>query len=212
MKCPNCHFENPQGMNYCGQCGDPLPRRCARCGHISPPGSEFCKECERRLNTEPLPAYAHRSARDYTPPFLVDEVLKQGGAIRGERKEVSVMFVDVAGFTRIGERFDPEDVHEIMNGCFQILGQEIHRAGGTINQYTGDGVMALFGAPIAYEDHYNRACHAALGIRRRMKEYRLAVRKKYGVKFQMRTGLHTGPVGRGRKCPQGGTGPLGARR
>ncbi|MBW1775934.1 MAG: adenylate/guanylate cyclase domain-containing protein, partial [Deltaproteobacteria bacterium] len=146
------------------------------------------------MNTEPLPVYARRSPRDYTPPFLVEQVLKLGSAIRGERKEVSVMFVDVAGFTRIGERFDSEDIHEMMNGCFEILGQEIHLAGGTINQYTGDGVMALFGAPIAYEDHYGRACHAALGIQRRMKDYSFKVKKRYGIKFRIRTGLHMGPV------------------
>ena len=146
------------------------------------------------MDRGPLPAYARRSPRDYTPPFLVEKVLNSRNSLRGERKEVSVLFVDVAGFTSISERFDPESVHGMMNGCFEILGQEIHAAGGTINQYTGDGVMALFGAPIAYEDHYRRACHAALSIQHRMKTYSAGLQGRYGIQFELRMGLHMGPV------------------
>ncbi len=162
MKCSNCQFENPDAMNFCGNCGNPLAVK--------------------------------RPPEGYTPPFLKKELLKAPGSIEGERKMVSVLFADVAGFTGMSESLDPEDVHEIMDGCFDILGKEIHVAGGSINQYTGDGVMALFGAPIAYEDHISRACYAALRIQSRMKPYTARIERDYGVHFQLRIGLHAGKV------------------
>lgn len=158
-------------MNFCGKCGQPLTP--------TPPV---------------LPGYANRSPREYTPPFLLERILVNRMAIEGERKHVSVFFADVAGFTTLSENLDPEDVHDIMDGCFEILGQEIHGAGGTINQYTGDGVMALFGAPVAYEDHIHRACHAALRIQDRMKDYTRDVKSRYGVLFQLRIGINAGTV------------------
>ncbi len=172
MECPHCQFKNPAGMNFCGKCGEPLSVASAPL----------------------LPEYANRSPKEYTPPFLLEKVLVNRNAMEGERKHVTVFFADVAGFTALSERLDPEEVHDIMDGCFEILGQEIHGAGGTINQYTGDGVMALFGAPVAYEDHIHRACHAALRIQHRLKGYTRDVKKRYGVLFQMRMGIHAGPV------------------
>jgi len=172
MECQHCQFENPEGMNFCGNCGQPLPAA-----------------------THPLlPDYANRSPREYTPPFLLKKILVNRTALEGERKHVSVFFADVAGFTTLSETLDPEDVHDIMDGCFEILGQEIHGAGGAINQYTGDGVMALFGAPIAYEDHIKRACHAALRVQHRMKGYTAEVKTRYGVLFQLRIGINAGTV------------------
>ncbi|MBW1924026.1 MAG: tetratricopeptide repeat protein [Deltaproteobacteria bacterium] len=105
-----------------------------------------------------------------------------------------MLFADVVNFTGMSEKLDPEDVHDIMDGCFEILGREIHAAGGTINQYAGDGVMALFGAPIAYDDHIRPACHAALKVRKRLQGYSQEMEARYGIPFQMRIGLHAGPV------------------
>ncbi len=195
MKCPNCSFENPPEMNFCGKCGTPLVRECPKCSHKNPPDFKICEKCGERLDIDiELPSYANRSPRDYTPPFLAEKVLKIRSSLEGERKLVSVLFADVAGFTSIAEKLDPEDVHEIMDGCFEILGQEIHSAGGTINQYTGDGVMALFGAPVAHEDHIRRACYAALQVQKRLKDYASDLEKAYGINFEMRIGIHTGPV------------------
>ena len=149
MKCPNCQFDNPEEMNFCGKCGSPLTVACPDCGHQNFDGSKFCNQCKGEIAlTDVVPAYAKRSSLEYTPPFLLEKALKHKSSMVGERKLVSVLFADVADFTTIAEKLDPEDVHEIMDGCFGILGREIHQAGGTINQYTGDGVMALFGAPI----------------------------------------------------------------
>ncbi len=195
MKCPQCQFDNPQGYNFCGKCGTPLtvPYCKGRCKN--PSVFKFSDERgEGPGHQGEPPAYARRSPLDYTPPFLVERVLQVRSALKGERKLVSVLFADVVGFTTMAEKLDPEDVHEIMDGCFEILGREIHGAGGTINQYTGDGVMALFGAPIAYDDLIRPACHAALQAQKRLAEYKRKIADRYGVSFQMRMGIHSGRV------------------
>ena len=104
--------------------------------------------------------------QSYTPKHLADKILTTRSSIEGERKLVTVFFADVANYTSISEKLDPEEVHQIMDGAFKILMDEIHKYEGTINQFTGDGVMALFGAPVAHEDHAQRACHAALSIQK----------------------------------------------
>jgi len=195
MKCPSCQFDNPEGMNFCGKCGGSLTIDCPTCGHQNLAGSKFCTQCKGKIaHTDVVPAYAKKSALEYTPRFLLERAFKYKSTMIGERKLVSVLFADVADFTTIAEKLDPEDVHEIMDDCFGILGQEIHQAGGTINQYTGDGVMALFGAPIAYDDHIRPACHAALQVQKRMKAFHLKIVKRYDVTFKLRIGIHTGLV------------------
>ena len=146
------------------------------------------------LSTEtPVPA-----PRTYTPSYLAEKILTSRSALEGERKQVTVLFADVAGFSTLSARLDPEDVHTIMDGCFEILTQQVHRYEGTINQYTGDGIMALFGAPITHEDHAVRACYAALGIQTALRDYGEAVQRRWNVSFQMRLGLNTGLVVVGR--------------
>jgi class 3 adenylate cyclase len=107
---------------------------------------------------------------------------------------VTVLFADMADYTSMSEKLDPEGVHQIMDGCFKILMDEIHKYEGTINQFTGDGVMALFGAPVAHEDHAQRACYAALSIQKAIEEYGQKIEKDYGLDFKMRMGLNSGPV------------------
>jgi class 3 adenylate cyclase len=111
---------------------------------------------------------------------------------------VTVLFADLAGFTGIAEKLDPEDVHQLVDRCFEAITAEIHRFEGTINQYTGDGVMALFGAPIAHEDSARRAVHAALGIQRALRDFGPELQARRGVTLRMRIGLNTGPVVVGR--------------
>ncbi|HIC85522.1 MAG TPA: hypothetical protein EYP06_04390, partial [Desulfobacterales bacterium] len=165
------------------------------CGFENPPDFRICGKCGEHLEgSKALPAYAKRAPRDYTPPFLVKKVLNSRHSIEGERKLVTVLFADVVNFTGISEKLDPEDVHDIMDGCFEILGREIHGAGGTINQYTGDGVMALFGAPVALEDHAERACYAALRVHESLERYRLRLKNQYSIDFRMRMGINTGLV------------------
>ena len=136
--------------------------------------------------------------QSYTPKHLAEKILTSRSALQGERKQVTVLFADVAGFSALSERLDPEDIHTVMDGCFELLTQQVHRYEGTINQFTGDGIMALFGAPITHEDHAVRALHAALDIQAAMRDYGEAVQRQWGVPFHMRLGLNTGLVVVGR--------------
>ena len=195
MKCPECQSENREGINFCEECGAKLELQCPACKASIPLGKKFCGECGRKI-AEPLapPPFDYSRPQSYTPKFLAEKILTHRGIIEGERKLITVLFADVANFTAISEKLDPEDVHQIMDGCFQILMDEIHQHEGTINQFTGDGVMALFGAPVAHEDHAQRACRAALSIQKSMDAYSRKIEKERGISFRIRIGLNTGPV------------------
>jgi class 3 adenylate cyclase/tetratricopeptide (TPR) repeat protein len=195
MQCPNCQFENPVDAKFCNECGRKLELVCNQCNKTNPPGSKFCNECGHNLNglIHP-PALDYAEPQSYTPKYLAQKILKTRSSIEGERKIVTVFFADVANFTSLAEKLDPEDAHNIMDGAFQILMENIHRFEGTINQFTGDGVMALFGAPVAHEDHFQRACHAALSIQSDLKNYGAKLKKTYKVDFLMRIGINSGPV------------------
>jgi class 3 adenylate cyclase len=140
------------------------------------------------------PPTDYSKPQSYTPKYLAEKILTSRGSIEGERKLVTVLFADVANYTAISEKLDPEEVHQIMDGCFKILMDEIHKYEGTINQFTGDGVMALFGAPVADEDHAQRACYAALSIQKALENYETKIKKDFGADFKMRIGLNSGPV------------------
>ena len=195
MKCPLCHTENPNERKFCRECGAKLVLVCPQCGVENLLGDKFCGECGHDL-TKPTETsrvdYNH--PQSYTPKFLADKILTTRSSIEGERKLVTVFFADIANYTALSEKLDPEEVHQIMDGCFTILMDEIHRYEGTINQFTGDGVMALFGAPVAHEDHAQRACHAALAIQRAMGVYGDTIKNNTGLDFIMRIGLNSGPV------------------
>jgi class 3 adenylate cyclase/tetratricopeptide (TPR) repeat protein len=168
---------------------------CPKCGSEYLPGDEFCGECGRDLkNLKEASPINYLEPKSYTPKFLADKILTTRSSIEGERKLVTVLFADVANFTAMSEKLDPEEVHQIMDGCFRILMDEIHKYEGTINQFTGDGVMALFGAPVAHEDHAQRACYAALSIQNTLVDYDEKLKKDRGIDFKMRIGLNSGPV------------------
>jgi class 3 adenylate cyclase/tetratricopeptide (TPR) repeat protein len=195
MKCPKCQTENPEGKKFCGECGAKLARVCPECSSPNPPQFKFCGECGHALDT-PTPAsppdYSH--PQSYTPKFLAEKILTTRSSVEGERKLVTVLFADVANFTTISEKLDPEEIHGIMDGCFKILMDEIHKYEGTINQFTGDGVMALFGAPLAHEDHAIRACYASLAIQHALDRYGEKLKADCDIDFKMRIGLNSGPV------------------
>ncbi len=197
MKCPKCRFENIEDSVFCGKCGSSLELEvlCPICSSEPPEDYDFCNKCGHDLRTpKERPPIVYDQPQSYTPKFLADKILTTRSSIEGERKLVTVLFADVANFTSMSEKLDPEEVHQIMDGCFGILMDEVHRYEGTINQFTGDGVMALFGAPIAHEDHSKRACYAALSLQKAMQEYGEKVKKVYGLDFNMRMGLNSGPV------------------
>jgi class 3 adenylate cyclase len=140
------------------------------------------------------PTAQDRAPLPYTPQHLAEKILASRSALEGERKQVTVLFADVAGFTTLAEQLDPEVVHDMINHCFEGITAEVHRFEGTINQYTGDGVMALFGAPIAHEDSPRRAVHAALGIQRAIRNVAQALQAERGLTLRMRIGINTGLV------------------
>ncbi|MDH3878684.1 MAG: AAA family ATPase, partial [Desulfobacterales bacterium] len=195
IKCPKCQFENREGAKFCKECGAKLELACPKCDAFITPDSKFCDECGYDLSKPTIaPPVRYSEPQSYTPRFLADKILTTRSSIEGERKLVTVLFADVANYTSISEKIDPEEVHQMMDGCFKILIDEIHRYEGTINQFTGDGVMALFGAPLAHEDHAQRACTAALSIQKAMGGYCEKIKKKSGIEFSMRIGLNSGPV------------------
>jgi class 3 adenylate cyclase/tetratricopeptide (TPR) repeat protein len=195
MKCPKCQFDNREGARFCKECGAKLELACPECGTIYFSDSKFCDDCGYDLR-KPVraPVVDYTQPQSYTPKFLADKILTNRGSIEGERKLVTVLFADVANYTAMAEKLDPEEVHQVMDGCFKILMDEIHRYEGTINQFTGDGVMALFGAPVAHEDHAQRACYAALAIQKSIGDYGAKLKEDRGVDFLMRIGLNSGHV------------------
>ncbi len=219
VSCPACQAENPATNKFCGACGARLIAACPACGHPNPAAQKFCGECGTRIGApaqpgEPAsppaaaPALQHEAAppsapapalRDaapvtYTPKHLAEKILTSRSAIEGERKSVTVMFADVSGFTAMSERLDPEEVHAIMDRAFGVILDAVHRYEGTINQFLGDGVMALFGAPIAHEDHPHRALSAALAIQDALVPLQEDVRRAHGLEFRIRMGINTGFV------------------
>jgi len=195
MKCPNCQTENPEDAKFCIECGAVMEFNCPKCGAITPTTGKFCKECGHDLiEAKAAPPIDYSEPQTYTPKFLADKIITACSSIEGERKLVTVLFADVANYTSISEKLDPEEVHQIMDGCFKVLMDEIHRYEGTIDKFTGDGIMALFGAPVAHEDHAQRACYAALAIQKAIKEYGEKVEKECGLEFKIRVGLNSGPV------------------
>jgi class 3 adenylate cyclase/tetratricopeptide (TPR) repeat protein len=209
MDCPQCRHNNRPEAKFCEACGTPLARRCPHCQHEVRPGARFCDQCGYALTASaprerdvPLKEAVidrfHAQLPSYTPRHLSDKILASKSAMEGERKQVTVLFADVAGFTTISEQLDPEEVHTLMDGCFTRLTAAVHRYEGTVNQYTGDGIMALFGAPIAHEDHPQRALLAALAIQEAMAEYSERLQRDRGIDFRLRLGVNTGLVVVGR--------------
>jgi class 3 adenylate cyclase/tetratricopeptide (TPR) repeat protein len=195
MKCPKCQTDNKEGAKFCIECGHKLELKCPRCSHPLPPVAKFCEMCGHPIpKVEEVPLIDYSKPHSYTPKFLADKILSNRRLIEGERKLVTVLFADVANYTAMSEKLDPEEVRQIVDGCFRILMDEIHKWEGTITQFTGDGLMAIFGAPIAHEDHAQRACYTALSIQKTMSQYGEKIRKERGLEFKMRIGLNSGPV------------------
>ena len=166
--------------------------RCTRCEAGLPATARFCNHCGAA--TEAAELAPERSPRAYTPRHLAEKILTSRAALEGERKQVTVLFADVKGSVELSAQLGPEEWHGIMDGLFRILADGVHRFEGTMNQYTGDGIMALFGAPVAHEDHAQRACYAALHLQQELRRYADKIRLKHGIGFSVRMGLNSGDV------------------
>src|SRR6266571_4695821 len=200
MHCPSCDFENPDGMKFCGACAAPLPARCPACGFDNPPQFKFCGACATPLQAAALVATATPiPARPPTPSsalprHLAEKILTSRSALEGERKQVTVLFADVKGSMELLADRDPEEARQLLDPVLERMMAAVHSYEGTVNQVMGDGIMALFGAPIAHEDHALRACYAALAMQDAIRRYSEGVRRTHGCEVQIRVGLNAGEV------------------
>ena len=192
MQCPRCQHENSTGMKFCGECAAPLVSTCPSCGAGNPPENKFCGQCAAPLRTIPTvkPARPER----YTPKHLAEKILTSKTALEGERKQVTVLFADLKGSMELLADRDPEEARKLLDPVLERMMDAVHRYEGTVNQVMGDGIMALFGAPLAHEDHAVRACYAALRMQELVKRYAEEVRRAHGVNVQIRVGLNSGEV------------------
>ncbi len=193
MKCPRCQHENPASLKFCGECGARLASVCSACGASNAPAQKFCGECGAAL-TPGAPAAKFASPESYTPKHLAEKILTSKGALEGERKQVTVLFADLKGSMEMLAESDPEEARELLDPVLERMMEAVHRYEGTVNQVMGDGIMALFGAPLAHEDHAVRACYAALRMQETVKRYAEEVHRVRGIPLQIRVGLNSGEV------------------
>ncbi len=192
MTCPRCHAENGDGLRFCEDCGSRLTPACAQCGGELAPGKRFCGSCG-------TPAAGQSAARtaspeSYTPKHLAEKILTSKSALEGERKHVTVLFADLKGSMELLADRDAEEARKLLDPVLERMMEAVHRYEGTVNQVMGDGIMALFGAPVAHEDHAVRACYAALRMQESLKRYADDTRRSHGVEVQVRVGLNSGEV------------------
>src|SRR5436853_2092798 len=172
--CQSCGTQNPASARFCMSCGAQLERRCPSCGAAAPPQARFCMECGAPLGQ------ASTAPAQVAPPE--------------ERRQVTVLFADLSGYTAVSEHMDPERVKALVDGALRRLAEEVERFGGSVDKYIGDNVMALFGAPVAHEDDAERAVRAGLGMQGAMGEINGELRESHDVALDLRVGINTGEV------------------
>jgi class 3 adenylate cyclase len=204
MQCPRGQHTNRDGAKFCEECGSGFVHACPSCGPEVRPQAKFCDECgtpltaqtptsqpeqpESRLTAAPEPL-------TYTPRHLTEKILTSRSALEGERKQVTVLFADIKDSTELIKDLDPEAAQQLLDPAIHIMMDAVHRFEGTVNQVLGDGIMAIFGAPISHEDHAARACYAALAMQTAMQPYTAdEVRRQHGIEMQIRVGLNSGEV------------------
>ena len=193
MKCPSCEHENTAQAKFCEQCASPLARVCAHCGSDVSSTARFCPQCGRPLTpVADDPRFV--SPTSYTPQHLADKILTARAALEGERKQVTVLFADIKGSMEVFADRDPEAAQKLFDPVLERMIEAVHRYEGTVNRVMGDGIMALFGAPIAHEDHAVRACYAALRMQETVTRYADEVQRSHGVPVTIRVGLNSGEI------------------
>ena len=212
MRCAACAHDNREGRKFCTACGAALTLACPSCNAPSEPGERFCGDCGAALTTALPPPQPVAPRAPVPPQHLADKIRHARPALEGARKHITVLFVDVKGSMTLAERFDPEQWFRIVEDFFNVAADGVRRFEGTVNQFTGDGMMALFGAPIAHEDHAQRACLAALHMRDAVRAFAEDVFARHGVRFDIRIGLNSGEVIIGRISCAAGWPPLLAIR
>jgi class 3 adenylate cyclase/predicted ATPase len=195
MQCPQCDAQNREERRFCAECGSSLAVTCPDCSFANDPGEKFCGGCGAPLSSVPQPREQRfASPQSYTPKHLAEKILKSRGVIEGECKQVTVLFADIRGSLELIANKDPEEARKLLNQPIDIMMDAVHRFEGTVNRVLGDGIMALFGAPLAHEDHAVRACYAALAMQDAAHAFAEQARRELGVEIQVRIGLNSGEV------------------
>jgi len=192
MRCPACQAENLEDSLFCNDCGSRIEATCPSCGAGNPPAARFCRKCGESARAG-APSAA-RVPRAYTPKHLAEKILTSRAALEGERKQVTVLFADIKGSMELLEDLDPEDARRLIDPALELMMDAVHRYEGYVAQSTGDGIFALFGAPIAHEDHPQRALYAALLMQEKLAEYGGRLQREKGVRMPIRVGVNTGEV------------------
>jgi class 3 adenylate cyclase/tetratricopeptide (TPR) repeat protein len=194
MQCPQCQQQNPPQAKFCLECGVRLVLLCAQCGTALPAGAKFCLECGQPVDAPTTASSRFTAPEAYTPTHLAEKILTSRSALEGERKQVTVLFADLRGSMELLADRDPEEARRLLDPVLERLMIAVHRYEGTVNQVMGDGIMALFGAPLAHEDHAVRACYAALHMQEAIGRYAEELRRQQGLDVQIRVGLNSGEV------------------
>ena len=190
MKCPRCQHENGPRAKFCQECAASLARTCSKCGNELPLTAKFCPECAHPTVDAVATDQARISSPEtYTPKHLAEKILTSRSALEGERKQVTVLFADLKGSMELLADRDPEEARKLLDPVVERMMEAVHCYEGTVNQVMGDGIMALFGAPLAHEDHAVRACYAALRMQDLVRRYAEEARHVHGVNVQIRVGL-----------------------
>src|SRR5713101_113198 len=194
MKCPRCEQDNPAHARFCLGCGARLALACSSCGVELPGGARFCLQCGQAIAAGTAAPVRSRAPETYTPKHLAEKILTSKITLEGERKQVTVLFADLKGSMELLADRDPEEARKLLDPVLERMMEAVHRYEGTVNQVMGDGIMALFGAPLAHEDHAVRACYAALRMQEAVKKYADEVRRSHAAVVKIRVGLNSGEV------------------
>ena len=200
MRCPRCQHPNREGARYCEACGSTLARPCPNCGNVGRPRATYCDHCGTAL----IDRTSHGHAAGYDAAFSGVRIIHADApsgedshskaALEGERKQVTVLFADLKGSMELLADRDPEEARRLLDPILMLMMDAVHRYDGTVNQVMGDGIMALFGAPIAHEDHAVRACYAALVMQEAVERHAKEPYRRRGIEVQIRIGLNSGEV------------------
>src|ERR1700722_19000072 len=194
MRCSKCGTNNPSADNFCAKCGSSLAKFCARCKAENPPTSDFCGKCGTRLTNDADAAAATSPPRESASNVRVAPENSSPQTLEGERKMVTALFADIKGSTELEQDLDPEEARAIIDPALKLMIDAARRYDGYIVQSTGDGIFALFGAPVAHEDHPQRALYAAIRMQEEIRRYADRLRADGRAPIQIRVGVNTGEV------------------